>query len=980
MNSSTPSPARIFLSWHEPILPQAARRLIDHYAAEGVADLRGVIAVLPGGRARRRLVELLLEECEARELTLVPPESVTVGGLADRLLSVPRRLADGAASRRAWSRALRAVDADTLATVFPTLPESAEPAAWDPLAEIVAGLHESVAREGHRFSDVLRVCGTSTFDDTARWRVLAEVREIYLEELGRAGLLDPHEIRIAALSRGVPPHSGDVWLISVVDLPSVARGLLEKSGAPVHVVVHAPETLAAPSTEGTSEAFDRFGLPDTDYWESAEVPITDRVLRVVDRPADQADAVVEALEALGGRHAPEEVVISVHPDSEVVPFLEQRLEARGAQPRYAAGTPLPRTAPVRLLQSVADLLDERTYEALAALLRHPHAGPLVGDDDRARLDAIEAADRFHVDHLPYRIGDSLPRARGRAAGLAPAVAALTDSPAVARLEGRRRLSRWMPDVLALLQVVYGARPLDRSRVADRQVIDVLLRIRSAALALASLPESLDETTSAPAAIRALLLELKSDTLPPEARREALDLLDWLEIPLDDAPVALITGFNEGFLPESVVGHPFLPDSLRSQLGMTDNRRRIARDAYRLTTVLRSRPAVFLVAGRRSSTGDPVRPSRLMFRTSDTGVVDRVLTFFRDPDGAPRRPSLASLGLRPGTQSRFSVPPEPVLTLSADEIPDSLSVTAFRAFIADPYRFVLERIFRLGSTDDEAREMDPMVFGTVAHDVLQRFGAALIDQPAAIDGTDADQLRSILFDLLDRTMAERFGDAALPAVTLQARQLRARLASFADAQAEWALRGWRIAAVERGPDGDGVPFDVDGRPLHLRGRIDRIDHNPETGHWAVLDYKTGNALQSPDKTHRKGSKANRRWVDLQLPLYRRLVAGISGADGHPLLDAGAAAEGRITLGYVGLPRDPSPSPFLIAEWTDEEIAEAEEVAREVVRRLREGIVHFDASITKPARFGSDPLEPFITRGWQAPDSDDTNSTDDTGEWS
>lgn len=980
-------PTRIFLDWDRPLLPQAADRLVRHYARDGTADLRDVTVVLPGGRARRRLVELLLETAEARGLTLIPPESVTVGGLPDRLMDVPRRLAEPVASRRAWSRALRAVDADTLRAVFPSLPPADDMAAWDALAELLTSLHEAVAREGHRFTDVARMCGAEPgagellFDDAARWEVLAAIRGRYLDELDRAGLLDRHELRIAALSRGVPPRTDDVWLISVVDLPAVARGLLEASGAPVYVVVHAPEALSAPAAEGEVAAFDAHGLPVTEYWGEVDVPVSDEVLRVVDRPVNQADAVVEALEDLGGRYAAEDVTVSVHHDTDVVPFLEQRLEARGVRSRYAAGTPLAHAGPMRLLRAVADFVEDQAYEGLAALLRHPDAGPLMGrqGEGRARLQAIDAADRFYVDHLPLRIGGTMPRSRGRAAGLAPVVRALTDAGPLARLAGRKRLSRWMPDVLAVLQAAYEGRALDRGRMADRQLLDVLLRIRSAALALASLPDALDEPCTAPVAIRALLLELRGEALPPEARRDALELLDWLEIPLDDAPVAVLTGFNEGFLPESTVGHPFLPDGLRTCLGMADNRRRIARDAYRLTTVLRSREVVRLIAGRRSSTGDPLRPSRLMFRTSDDEVARRVLAFFGDQDAAPRRPSLASLGLTPARESGFQVPPEPTLTLEPHQIPSPLSVTMFRAFLADPYRFVLERILKLRGMNDDAREMDPMVFGTLAHAVLQSFGAAVLDGDGHIDVTDPEAVRDLLFALLDREVEARFGDSALPAVSLQARQLRMRMETFAEAQAAWAREGWRIAAVEQGPAAEGVPFEVDDRPVFLGGRIDRIDHHPETGRWAVLDYKTGNELDHPDRAHRKRRGKESQWVDLQLPLYRTLVSGLVDAEGRPLVDPEAVREGRVLLGYVGLPRDAAPSAFLMADWTEEDLAEAEEVARGVVRALRVGRFEFDAAVTKPMRHGSDALEPLITRGWQAPDdgSDGSGPDEDSG---
>ena len=182
------------------------------------------------------------------------------------------------------------------------------------------------------------------------------------------------------------------------------------------------------TSDGTdaTTVYDGFGLPSTEYWEAASVPVTDQILTVVERPVDQAEAVIDALAGLGGRYSAEEVVLAVHPESEVVPYLEQRLEARDVPARYAAGTPLERTRPVRLLQAVADYLSDRTFQALAALLRHPDAGPPTGPTAAVAtgLEAIEVADRYFTDHLPFKVLGEIPRGQRRAALFPPVLRAL----------------------------------------------------------------------------------------------------------------------------------------------------------------------------------------------------------------------------------------------------------------------------------------------------------------------------------------------------------------------------------------------------------------------------------------------------------------------------------------------------------------------------------------------------------------------------
>ena len=90
---------------------------------------------------------------------------------------------------------------------------------------------------------------------------------------------------------------------------------------------------------------------------------------------------------------------------------------------------------------------------------------------------------------------------------------------------------------------------------------------------------------------------------------------------------------------------------------------------------------------------------------------------------------------------------------------------------------------------------------------------------------------------------RFGNDPVPAVRVQVEQLRARFRAFAHWQASWIRKGWRVVSVEKQPE-PGVPFEVDGQPVLLRGKIDRIDHNPETGEWAIFDYKTGRQGRDP----------------------------------------------------------------------------------------------------------------------------------------
>lgn len=991
------APRRVFLGWERPVLPAAAEHLLDHYLRDGTADMRRATVVLPGSRARRRLVELLLDEAERRGAILVPPRTTTVGGLAEVLAPPPGPAADSAVSLRAWSLALRGAGPGVAAVVFPHVSDAASLAEWDRLADLLAAMHQRLAGEGLRFSDVARICRSGApFDDSARWDALAQVQRGYLRLLASGGMVDPQESRMEALATGVPGHGGELWLVALADLPAVTRRLMEASGAEVHALIQAPREMATLRPE----PFDAWGLPTADYWEHADVPVRDDVLALVERPVNQADAVTEALDELDPATTTQDVVLAVHPRSEVLPYLEQRMEARGVPTRYAAGTPLTRTGPIRLLQAVADYMDGRRYPAFAALLRHPETGPLLsrGGMDLSAPHAMEVADAYFNDHLPSSLGGSIPRG-DRSTGVFPALVRALERDGggqrpgedhedsglegpLRRFRGKRLLSRWMPEVMAFLVDAYGHQEVDRSRPDDRRLLEALEHLRRAALSLGQAPAVLDEECTGPDAIRAVLAALAGGSLPPDPDRGAVEILEWLEVPLDDAPVALITGFNEGFLPESTSGDPFLPDSLSARLGLPDNRRRLCRDAYRLSAVLHSKRTVRLIAGRRSANGDPLRPSRLMFRTAPEQVATRVLRFLDDPDTSAREDDLTALGIQPGEVSGFTVPPERVIELHPDEIPDRIRVTSFANLLHDPYRFVLEDLWHLEGVDDAARELDPLRFGDLAHTTLQRFGHLALAHPPGVDQADADDVARVLVRLLHDEVAARFGRSPLPAVRLQASQLEARLRAFATHQAAWAKQGWRIVAVESQPEGDGWPLDVDGTPILLRGRVDRIDHNPGTGEWAVLDYKTGANVKEPAKAHRSGKGDAASWADLQLPLYWHMVGDVVDEGGRRVVPADRVRTGAVRVGYVALPQDPAGGGFLLAEWSVEEMDSALDAARDAVRTLRRGRFEFESARTRSGREGEGPFRRLFLVGWQSTgesrEADDADSETDDGE--
>jgi RecB family exonuclease len=509
-------------------------------------------------------------------------------------------------------------------------------------------------------------------------------------------------------------------------------------------------------------------------------------------------------------------------------------------------------------------------------------------------------DAYHADHLPAEIdGTILGGAREPMRAIHPCVVDLLGGLAT---EERRPLGEWPMIVRTFLATVYAGE-IDGGREPDRVLAEALGDLAQVLAEIERLPAALArEPVAANEALDLVVTAVRGGAVPPAPSSPGtaeVELLGWLELPLDEARALVVTGFQEGFVPSVRRDDPFLPDGLRRRLGLPSADDRVARDVYAATVLLRSKQAIAFVSGRRNRDGDPRMPSRLAFHVPRERLLARVAAMAVEP--APRR----SAPVRGGKSYEFP-------RLGKTPPVTSMPVTAFRTFLASPYLFYLERVLQLETVDDRARELDPAGFGSLAHDILQAFG-----ESDARDSTDAKEIETWLRKRLEQVGRARFGPQPLPAVDLQLAQLGRRFALFARAQAARAAEGWRIHAAEWKPKaavhlsmGDGEP------PMELKGMIDRIDVHEATGAWSILDYKTSFLAKDPAGVHRKRSG----WRDLQLPLYTLLAAEL----GHETVP---------TLGYFNLGKDEAGTGVRETGWTREDLDSAFEAAREVVVRIR-----------------------------------------------
>ncbi len=904
-----------YLDWRRPLLAAAADLLLQRHDG-GNLDLRDTMIVVPTAHSGRRLREYLARRVAEQGGAVLPGAVVQ----PSRLLSsdTPDLPVAGRLETLAvWIEVLQELRPGDYANLFPAADNRTAAGEQElrRIPAIAAKLHRLRGALGEQGLSMQTVAALPDWEfETERWRELARLERIYLARLEQHGLQDLQTVQLRAAG-GVQSPAGveRVLLLAVPDPLPLALQVLEawSRRIEVEVVIHAPERLQA--------GFDDWGRPLPDYWEQAEIPLFDHDIRLAGKPAAQARQVLRVRPGFIAEPAAAltagEVALGVL-NPEVMPFLQQELEQKGVPAWNPAGVPCGSHYLTRMLAAFCELLDTGSYQALSHLVRCDTFLDLMqrrepGFEAETTLRQLDKLQNRHLPATFQRWCECVQDAADRP-GASSTLKVVHDFLAPLVEQGTSVLTGALRE---LLQAAGSGIMLQSNRVEDREYLAVADQL----VELIETCEHLEQGgfRLKPSDLRRLFRqELQTLKYQAEHSPGALELEGWLELPWNDAPYLLIAGMNDGLVPETVVGDPFLPDRARERLQLKNNRTRFTRDAYLLSALSASREqgagGLQIIVGKHSNRGDPLRPSRLLFQCDTAHLSERVSRLFSE--------------VSPETTE--SQAPAWVLQPRPDSHPGTLSVTAFRRYLNCPFRFYLSDVLGMTESNDRMLELTPAEFGSLCHRVLQEFAADPVR-----DSEDEREIAAYLIKRAAAWMYHRFGREWPAALQIQFEVAKRRLTRAAAIQAEQRQQGWRLIAAEREfTAAEG--FQIAGATV--TGTIDRIERHAD-GRLRLLDYKTGGREFDPFKTHLVGvspqkaaalpdyscitsGKKQYVWCDLQLPLYHAMLR---------------AADSKAPLcGYFALPADPQLAGVHVWEeadpWLEAALVCAEGVAREIRR--------------------------------------------------
>ena len=973
---------RHFLGWDRPLLDSACEWIEAEFSdpdatndvGEPMVMIDDVLVVVPTRRAVFDLYKRF-EDWNRRERLIDRARIIVVGDLPEHLYDhdsgdnatdstqfvsdVERpRLAGELEQQLAWVAALQS--ADDLSPLVPRTPQPDATDAWLDLADTVSRLHVDLSAAGYTFADVARRVDRD--DEQRRWECLDGVMHRYHGQLDALERLDPQRARRRAIDENRCGSGRAILLVGTNDLPQITRDMLSVCRAPVHALVAAPTSA--------SDRFEPDGVVDRTGWADAEIEIGDDVLISAGDVNDQAAAAGRFVErAVGGGLKPSAVTVGVTDEGQVG-YVEFELFSRDIDTHRLLGRTLTETAPGKWFTGLGDFVSSSTWHSAAAFLRHPDVMTWMGIiGGRAADRFLTTLDGLRANHFPRRLTDPLPQKTDpKFVELAETIRAahgrIADSFTRLQNQSDATLGDFCDVMIMWLDAFYPEpmRCAERTTAAIERMRDMFAEHRGTRT-----PNDFDGFDGSIDALFRWFIDRmgsirivdgerslrdddannrdankddankddanKDDANDRDADRDAVPVAGWLDLALDPNPAMVVVGLNHPFVPQAVTADPFLPGGLRSELKVGDNERRFARDAHALRMIVGCRGKVQIVVGQTAADQSPTPPSRLLAAAPPDVVARRMRLLLSNhrptrndsttdnPADNPASDAAASPRWRRGNK-RITIPQIPISVMTtggdhpaAPRTIDRLTVTGFKNYLNCPYRFYLRHVLGIKPLDDSATEMAANQFGDLIHETMDRFG-----QSDAKTLTHPADIQRALTGFLDSVVDDWYGGRSVAAVALQIEQARRRLGAVASAQARRIADGWQIFASEQKIDESKAFIELDGRRMGLHGRLDRIDHHPDSGRYAVLDYKTHG--HKPMAKHIQGKGDSAQWIDLQLPLYRRLLG---------FLDLNVAPE-NVQLGYFNIGNTAGETGVNLAEFSEAQFAEADRLIDDIIRRI------------------------------------------------
>jgi hypothetical protein len=880
---------RTFLNWNNP----AVESLIDYIyknSPKDCIDYSNLTIVLPTQRAGRRLHELLALDAEKKQRAIIPPITTTVGALINKVLNIPDDLPDATIRELAW---LDCIENNKTVLISITKSEAElsfqDKVSWARQFERTYKELASSQVTTNEIAEYLKKQGL--IEEASTWLAIQRLFADFPEHLSKYGE-DRILIQQTALEKKDYLFNGKLLFVACIDLPVVAKKVIERLSAQTEILVIADEKY--------SDCFDQFGCLHSDSWQIPKYDLDQARFHLVEKFYDQANQVANILDRYKDSYACEEITIASVSEESWHPITDN-LRRLGLNVHPAVGRYIKNSQIFLLIQLIASYFNNKDFSSFASLIRHPIFLDLVMSKTKFP-NIIDTVNQYYMNHLVDRLDFSLIINNEK--DLAFKVILDTTNDIISKLNPDNKdlkLELVINNFIKLIEELI-AKNSDQEIYED---FEALCEIVGNYLVATEVNEVKLGTKNF---LELLLHHYASLSFPQQRLDSSIDLVGWLELQFDDAKLKIITDFSEGLVPEAINTDWLMPNSLREVFKLVNNKSRLARDSYILSTVIASSQNVHIISSKKTIDNNYTMPSRLIYNLNNQNFPEYINNFLQ----------MNPVQFASKSFNKYEQPLMPPLPNKSKQFSE-IGVSAVNEYLRCPYSFYLKYVEELQEVKDYEYEMGALLYGNVIHSVLRDFASSELR-----DSSDKSLISNYFEKACKQYELNHFGKGVVPAVTLQFELIKQKLQKFSEIQSNWVKEGWRIYKTEWSWPKEKMEFNTGSSKILLKGRIDRIDYNKSLNQYAIFDYKTGSSQLSAEKSHRKKltkakEQANYSWINIQLPAYAK-------AWQTEYVDC------NLDLGYISIGSDINDIKFDFVDWSKEDIDSANETILECLKSI------------------------------------------------
>jgi ATP-dependent helicase/nuclease subunit B len=886
---------KIYYGWQVNPLAYVAKEIV---ALNRDYDFSQNVVIIPSSRAGRNLIKNLYQHSSIFSSYIIPPKILTPAGIMpfffqhDMLAGKTERLL-------AWIAAIKYLTKPLVSLIAnDNVLNNSQALAL--LAGKIDKLYIEISEYGKDFfsisEELLSAFSLERVGET--FLVLAKCAESYKDLLQKQSLVDPHThflSQLDKLKQGEIKFNSikKVFFVGCVELTPLVRAVALNLPLETHSFINAPDSL--------NNLFDEVGCLNLTKAEDFKINFNNIDIRYLDNSFDQGREVAKTVKTLTESYPYTQISVGLI-DESISNTIYSESQILDIKLRRSKVVNLANFSLIGLIKDLQSFFANKSLNKFVDIVRHPWLSSWLS---RRKLSTAKILSEisYYQSTLPVKL-----------------------------ILLNRLCSKKFPNCHYCLQELDASLNfLNRETYSINEYIEQFYLILKNLLATDPHALTLSESNSLEKLYRKLddlenlsaiqaqqlnfteFVTLISEEIREESADENLDeqieLIGWLELPLDQAANTILTSFTDEHIPASLNEDVYLPNQARILLGLPNNESKLIRDLYCFKLLSETRDNLVILVPRADKKGEKTMPSRLLYQDSPTQTAKRVIDFFRWKNLDNK---IAGEYLR----EQLNLKSNSVLTVELDTLAydkflaEPIPVSALSRYQICSYRFYLEYVLKISDSELELRELTNRTYGTLAHKILY----LLIQEE--LKGRDIYE-ENYLNTFFSEFLKSYYPLKILPTVNLQLYYLKERLKSFLNVNYQLRREGWQTLHQELEISN---MFKVGSSKLNLFGRIDRVDYQPNTNSVLIIDYKTSDTPSNPNDDHFK----NREWQKLQLPSYYILFK-------ENLIFKNLNSP-TLNLAYFNLPKLASDTSLSFANWSDDDLNRAYDTVFTVLGKI------------------------------------------------